>query len=141
MIAVDTNVLVTAHREDLAKHRAALERLTELAVGDLPWAIPVFCIGEFVRVVTHLRLFDPPSTLDEAAAALEGLLKSPTLRILSPGPRYPKLFAEALREADARGNLAFDAQIAAVCREHGTGRLLTMDKDFARFRGLQLLDL
>jgi toxin-antitoxin system PIN domain toxin len=141
MIAVDTNILVTAHREDLPKHRLALGRLTDLAGGDTPWAIPVFCIGEFVRVVTHPRVFDPPSTLEEAIAALESLLKSPTLRIFSPGDRYPKLFAEALREADARGNLAFDAQIAAVCREQGAGHLLTMDKDFARFRGLQLLDL
>jgi hypothetical protein len=141
MIAVDTNVLVTAHREGLPKHRLARERLSELARGDTPWAIPVFCFGEFVRVVTHPRLFDPPSTLDEAISALEGLLDSPTLRILSPGGRYAKLFAEALREADARGNLAFDAQIAAVCREHGAGRLLTMDHDFSRFRDLQLLDL
>jgi toxin-antitoxin system PIN domain toxin len=141
VIAVDTNVLVTAHREDLPKHRLALEKLAALAAGDTPWAIPVFCFDEFVRVVTQPRLFDPPSTLDEAIAALEGLLESPTLRILSPGGRYPKLFAEALREADARGNLAFDAQIAAVCREQGAGRLLTMDRDFARFRDLQLLDL
>jgi toxin-antitoxin system PIN domain toxin len=141
MIAVDTNILVTAHREDLPKHRLALGRLTKLAGGDTPWGVPVFCIGEFVRVVTHPRVFDPPSTLEEAIAALESLLKSPTLRIFSPGSRYPKLFAEALREADARGNLAFDAQIAAVCHEQGAGRLLTMDKDFARFRGLHLVDL
>ena len=141
MIAVDTNVLVTAHREDLPKHEPAVARLSELALGDIPWAIPVFCLGEFVRVVTHPRLFDPPSTLDEAIAALDALLESPMLRILSPGNRYPKLFAEALRHADARGNLAFDAQIAAVCREQGAGRLLTMDKDFSRFPGLHLLDL
>jgi len=141
MIAVDTNVLVTAHREDLPKHRLALERLSELVLGDIPWAIPVFCLGEFVRVVTHPRLFDPPSTLDEAIAALQGLFESPMLRILSPGSRYPRLFAEALRQADARGNLAFDAQIAAVCHEQGAGRLLTMDRDFARFSGLHMLDL
>lgn len=49
MIAVDTNVLVTAHREDLPKHRLALERLSEMAAGDSPWAIPAFCLGEFVR--------------------------------------------------------------------------------------------
>ncbi len=141
MIAVDTNVLVTAHREDLPKHRLALERLSELALGDSPWGIPVFCLGEFARVVTHPRLFDPPSTLDEMIAALEGLLESPTVRVLAPGSRYPKLFAEAIRQADARGNLAFDAQIAAVCREQGAGRLLTMDRDFARFQGLHILDL
>ena len=101
----------------------------------------MFCLGEFARVVTHPRLFDPPSTLDEMIAALEGLLESPTVRVLVPGNRYPKLFAEAMRQADARGNLVFDAQIAAVCREQGAGRLLTMDMDFARFQGLHMLDL
>ena len=59
MIAVDTNVMVYAHREQLPQHERALEWLTYLAEGRVPWAIPVFCIGEFVRVTTHPRVFDP----------------------------------------------------------------------------------
>jgi predicted nucleic acid-binding protein len=31
------------------------------------------------------------------------------------------------------GNLAFDAQIVAVCRESGVRALLTEDRDFSRF--------
>jgi toxin-antitoxin system PIN domain toxin len=139
VIAVDTNVLVYAHREPLERHHRALEWLRHLAEGALPWGIPVFCLGEFVRVVTHPRVLEPPSSLDDALAALEGLLQSPSLRVLSPGPNYPALYVEAVRVADARGNLAFDAQIAAVCREHGATRLLTHDRDFARFPGLQIL--
>ena len=77
-----------------------------------------FCIGEFVRVITHPRVFDPPSSLAEAAAAIESLLASPTLQVLAPGVEYPKHFLDCVREADARGNLAFDAQIVAMCREH-----------------------
>ena len=68
MIAVDTNILVYAHRKELPDHALALSRLTELAQGRTPWAMPVFCLGEFLRVVTHPRIFDPPSTLDEALA-------------------------------------------------------------------------
>jgi predicted nucleic acid-binding protein len=52
-----------------------------------------------------------------------------------------ELFKEAARAADARGNLAFDAQIAAVCREQGVSRLLTADRDFARFSGIHLVTL
>lgn len=107
----------------------------------MPWGLPVFCIGEFVRVVTHARVMDPPSTLDDAWAALEGLLQSPTLRVLNPGSQYPPLFHDALKAADARGNLAFDAQIAAVCRERGASRLLTLDRDFARFPDLRVVGL
>lgn len=99
------------------------------------------CLGEFIRVVTHPRVLDPPSSLEAALEALEGLLQSPTVRLLSPGANYASLVVAALRAADARGNLAFDAQIAAVCREHGADRLLTLDRDFARFPGLQIVGL
>lgn len=137
MIAVDTNILVYAHREELPQHAAARARLTALAEGDAPWAIPVFCLGEFLRVVTHPRLFDPPYTIDEACAALDRVLESPSLRILHPGDRFWRLLAEAARAADAAGNLVFDAQLAAVCRESGVSALLTEDRDFDRFPALR----
>jgi predicted nucleic acid-binding protein len=63
LIAVDTNVLVYAHREGLPKHRAARQRLLEVAEGRARWAIPVFCLGEYLRVVMHPRVFDPPTPL------------------------------------------------------------------------------
>jgi toxin-antitoxin system PIN domain toxin len=137
LIAVDTNILVYAHREELPQHAAARARLTALAEGDAPWAIPVFCLGEFLRVVTHPRLFDPPHTIDEACRALDRLLESPSLRILNPGERFWAMLTQAVREADATGNLVFDAQLAAVCRESGVSALLTEDRDFDRFAGLR----
>jgi hypothetical protein len=97
-----------------------------------------FCLGEFIRVVTHPRVFEPPSILDVAIAALSGLLESPTLRILSPGDRFSRIYFEILRAGDARGNLAFDAQIAAVCLEQGFLQFLTADRDFSRFPDLIL---
>ena len=135
-MAVDTNVLVAAHREEMPKHEIARRRLRELAEGPDPWALPVFVVGEFVRVVTHGRIFDPPTPLEEATTNLDNLVASPSLRLLHPSDRYWQLLREALAEADARGNLAFDAQIAAVCREHGAETLLTEDRDFRRFTGL-----
>ena len=135
MIAVDTNILVHAHRAELPKHDAARRRLTELAEGPLPWALPVFCIGEFLRVITHPRLFDPPYNPAEACAALERLLASPSLRVIYPGPSFIEILTKAIREAGAIGNLIFDAQIVAVCREAGVGTLLTEDRDFDRFPG------
>ena len=58
------------------------------------------------------------------------------MTILQPGPDYEEFLLEAVRESDAIGNLVFDAQIVALCREHGVARLLTEDRDFDRFRGL-----
>ena len=132
MIAVDTNVLVHAHRKESPKHEAARRRVVELADHNL--GVPVFCIGEFLRVVTHPKIANS-HTADEACEALERLFASPNVEVLLPGRRFPELLADAVREADAIGNLVFDAQIVALCREAGVRALLTEDRDFARFSG------
>jgi len=140
VIAVDTNVLVYAHREEAPAHQQALSWIRKLAEGLEPWGLPVFCLGEFVRVVTHPRIFDPPTPLARVLEDVDALLESPTVRLLQPGARYLRLFTECVREGDMRGNLAFDAQIAALCREQGAS-LLTSDRDFARFPRLGTIDL
>jgi uncharacterized protein len=141
LIAVDTNVLVYAHRRETSEHRHAFAWLKFLSEGISPWGIPVFCLGEFIRVVTHARVFEPASKLEIAIEALSHLLESPSLRILATGLDYPALYFNALRAADARGNLAFDAQIAAVCAGHGVTKILTYDRDFARFRNLEIISI
>lgn len=135
MKAVDTNVLVYAHREEMPLHEAARACLEELAEGAAPWGLPVFCIGEFVRVVTHRRIFHPPSSLDQALAVIDALAASPGLRLLAPDAEYCAIFRTMSEAAKATGNLAFDTQIASVCHSHGA-TLVTADRDFARF-GIQ----
>lgn len=93
----------------------------------------MFSIAEFLRVVTHPRVFDPPTSLAVGLDFLDRLLASPTIRLLVPRERYWRRFRAACESADARGNLLFDVQIAAVCLEHGATRLVTMDRDFGRF--------
>lgn len=141
MIAVDTNILVYADREELPLHPAALAALKRLAEGGEAWAIPVFCIGEFLRVVTHPRLFDPPTPVAEAWESIMALMASPSVRLLVPGPSFLTLLRQQLAESGVAGNLVFDAQIAAVCLEHGVRTLLTEDRDFARFPGLEARSL
>lgn len=85
--------------------------------------------------MTHPKLFAPPHTPHEAAIAAERLLASPSLVVLTPGDRYAELLLDAVRESEAKGNLVFDAQIVALCREWGVRELLTEDRDFARFMG------
>ena len=141
MIAVDTNILVYADCEESSLHAAALQAVRRLAEGDEAWAIPVFCIGEFLRVVSHDRLFDPPTPVMEAVDAVDSLHASPSSRLLTPGDRYLPLLRNLIAESHVRGNLVYDAQIAAVCLEHGATVLLTEDRDFARFRSLKPLTL
>lgn len=141
MIAVDTNILVYAHRRESRGHEIALGKITAIAEAGAPWALPVFCLAEFVRVVTHLRVFDPPTPLPEALRFLTQLMLSPSVRLLLPTANYASTFNAECTSAGVRGNLAFDAQIAAVCREHGIDQLLTADKDFARFKNLRIIGL
>lgn len=137
MIAIDTNIIVHAHREKAREHVRAKKRLVALAEGEEEWAIPVFCLGEFLRLTTHAKILDPPFTPEEATLALERVLESPSLKILYPSERYAALLLEVIRDANISGNLVFDAQIAALCREHGVKTLLTEDGDFARFKWLK----
>ena len=133
MIAVDTNVLVYAHRAESDLHAEAAGELLLLAEGTTAWGLPVFCAGEFIRVVTHRRILNPPSTLPQAVSFLEQVLASPSCRVVRPGPDFVRLLTVASIEAGARGNLVFDAQIVALCREHGISTILTNDRDFRRF--------
>jgi len=141
VIAVDTNILVYADREESPFHNTALRAVRQLAEGDEAWAIPIFCVGEFLRVVSHDRLFDPPTPASDAVESMASLLASPSARLLVPGDRYLSLLRSLIAESKVQGNLVFDAQIAAVCLEHGATTLLTEDRDFARFRSLKPMTL
>jgi uncharacterized protein len=134
--AVDSNVLIAAHRREHPNHQAARRRLEMLAEGDSPWGLIVFCIIEFLRVVTHPRVFAPPSTLEMASSFIDRLTESPSVRWLTPGEHFWDTLRDVAAEAGASGNLLFDAQIAAVCRDAGALHLVTSDRDFARFRFL-----
>ena len=138
MIAVDTNILIYAHRGETELHGAAASRLVALAEGAERWALPVFCVTEFMRVVTHRRVFNPPSTVAQATAFIEGIAAAPSCEVVRPGPEFLGLLIAVARQADSRGNLMFDAQIAALCREHGIGTILTNDRDFEPFEPLQV---
>lgn len=133
MQAVDTNVLVYSEIVTSTHHRAARRVLTALAEGVVPWAIPWPCVYEFLRVVTHPRVFSPPVPMDIALHDLSEILASPTLLLLSETDRHAQVMKMMVAESGVTGNLLHDAHIAALCIEHGVSELLTGDRDFSRF--------
>jgi len=137
LIALDTNVLVHARRAELPHHEEARQLLAGLAEGDEPWALPWPCVYEFLRVVTHPRVFDPPTDLERALDDLESLLASPSLVLLGEGPAHGGHLLRAVHDGGASGNLAHDAHIAALVVEHGVRELWTLDRDFHRFPGVR----
>lgn len=136
MIAVDTNLLVYAHREDSPWHDAAYARIEELAEGRAPWAIPWPCVHEFLAIVTHPRIFAPPTPLAAAVKQVEAWLEAPSLAMLAEAEGYWEELRAALRSGRVTGAQVHDARIAALCRLHGVRELWTADRDFGRFPGL-----
>jgi len=136
--AVDTNVLIYAEMTTSRHHTAARRLLQHLAEDPRPWAIPWPCIYEFLRVVTHPRVYHPPAPLHVALADLRSILASPSLVLLAETARHADIMAAVVEGASATGNLVHDAHIAALCLEHGVSELLTGDRDFSRFPGLRM---
>jgi len=133
MIAVDTNILVYAHREDSPWHAKASERLTALANSDAPWAITWPSIHEFLAIVTHTKIYDPPTPLAIALDAIRAWQQSPSLRFLGEGPGYFETLAKQATTGKIRGPKIHDARIASICLHHGIKRLWTADRDFTAF--------
>lgn len=133
MRAVDTNILVYSEILTSPRHRIARRLLTELAEGSAPWAIPWPCVFEFLRVITHPRVFSPPVPMAIALHDMEQILASPSLILLSETDRHAEILSQVVRESGVTGNLVHDAHIVALCLEHGVRELLTGDRDFARF--------
>lgn len=133
MIALDTNLLVYAHREDSPWHAGADAAVRRLAEGREPWAIPWPCVHEFLGVVTRPGVYDPPTPLDMALDAVERWLSAPAVALLAELDGYWAEFRALASRARVAGARVHDARIAALCRQHGVRELWTADRDFSRF--------
>jgi toxin-antitoxin system PIN domain toxin len=134
VIAVDTNVLVYAHRGDAPHHERAARALTSLAGSR--WAVPWPCVHEFLAVVTNARIFTTPTPLATALAALDAAQAGGAVFLSEAGDHLRRL-AELLDTSGASGPKVHDARIAAVCLGHGISELWTADRDFGYFPALR----
>lgn len=138
MIAVDSNLLVYSHREDSPWHESADARIAELAEGNALWAIPWPCIHEFLAIVTHPRIYDPPTPLERALSQVDAWMESPSLLLLSESEDYWLKLQSLLQSGKVCGPQVHDARIAALCSYHGVTELWTADRDFGRFPKLKV---
>lgn len=140
MKAVDTNILVYAHREDCAFHSKALAVMQELANGNSSWAIPWPCVHEFLAVVTHPKIYSPPTPLTTALAAMRAWIDSPMCEMIGEGPEYFPVIERLSAAAKLCGPMIHDARIAAICQHNGISALLSCDRDFSRFPQLKTIN-
>jgi len=138
MIAVDSNILVYAHREDSPWHASALECLSRLAEGRAPWGIPWPCLHEFLAVTTHPRIYAPPTPLELAVDQVDAWCESPALALLGEDIAYWSRLRGLVLAGRIAGPKIHDARVAAICLQHGVEELWTIDRDFSRFPALKV---
>lgn len=136
MILTDVNVLVYAYREDAPGHAAYRTWLRSLVESDQAYGLADVVLSGFLRVVTHPRVFSPPSPIGHAMGFVDQLRSQPNRVTIAPGPRHWSIFARLCQEAGVKGNLVPDAYLAALAIESGS-EWVTTDGDYARFRGLR----
>lgn len=138
MTAIDTNILVYAHREDSEWHDRALSAVAGLAESTREWAIPWPCLHEFLAIVTHPRIFRTPTPLAMAVAQVDAWLESPSLVVLSENDDYVDSLRHIALASRVTGAKVHDARVAALCLSHGIRELWSADRDFSLFPQLKL---
>jgi len=141
VLVVDTNILLYAVNRGAREHETCRELVEKLRHDPLPWAVSWAILYEFLRVGTHPRVFQSPLPTRQAWSFVDSLLESPSLQVLVQGPLHRDVARKTFSEQpDLRGNLAHDAHIAILMREHGVRTICTRDTDFHRFPFVEVVD-
>ena len=140
MIAVDTNILVYAHRNDLPFHDAARRVMESLATGSTRWAVPWPCIHEFLAVVTNGRVFRRASPLTVALSLVEALAQTGRCDFLAEGDAHLPALRSLASSGNAAGGQIHDVRIAAICMAHGVRELWSADRDLSRYPALRVVN-
>jgi toxin-antitoxin system PIN domain toxin len=136
MILIDVNLLVYAFRADAKDHARYAAWLEGLLVGDEAFGMADLALSGFLRIVTHPKIFQDPSSTDKALAFAEMIRCQPHCSVVAPGPRHWQIFAGLCKVPGVRGNLVPDAYFAALAIESGS-EWITADRGYARFPGLR----
>lgn len=136
MILPDVNILVYAHRADAPDHPVYRRWLEDVINSDQAYGMADIVLSGFIRVVTHPRVFNPPSDLALALSFANQVRSQPNSVLITPGPRHWIIFSDLCQKSGAKGNLVADAYLAALAIESGS-EWITTDRDFSRFPNLK----
>ncbi len=140
MIAVDTNLLIYAHRTAVPEHTSARAAIERLASSGQSWGIAAPALAEFWSVVTHPAASGRPSTPAEAQEFIETLAAEGGARLWRPGPRFGARLLQVATDRDVRGVRVFDLQIALTAFDNGASEIWTHDANFCTVPGLAIRD-
>jgi len=139
LIAIDTNLLVYAHRRGVPEHQAAQAAIARAAADARGWGLALSSAVEFWHVVTHPRAVGGPAAPAVATAYIDALRRAGA-RLWAPGPSMWERLSRAAERHAVQGGRIFDLQIALTALDGGATEMWTHDADFVRVRGLRLRD-
>jgi toxin-antitoxin system PIN domain toxin len=135
MIALDTNLLIYAHRSGTREHAAACGAIEKACNAAGGCGIPLPCVAEFFSIVTHPAASGRPSP-PQAAADFFAALEEAGIGILAPGPSFTIRLLQTAIDLDVTGPRIFDVQIALCAVDGGATELWTHDRGFVKLHGL-----
>jgi toxin-antitoxin system PIN domain toxin len=136
MLLCDVNILVYAHREDSENHAKYLKWLSDLINSDESFAVSELVLSGFLRIVTHPKVFNPPSSLNDAFEFINTIRELENCKVVTPGERHWAIFQKLCQNSNAKGNLIPDAYHAALAIESGC-EWITADRGFGRYQDLR----
>jgi len=139
MVLLDANILIGAFRPDDPDH-ARMKAWLEATMRDgVAVMFPALVEVAFLRIVTHPRIYRSPSLLAEAVGFLQAIRASGLFREAPWTLRTRERWWTWCRDLDLHGDDVNDAFLAATAAE-ARCPLVSRDRGFARFRGLDWLD-
>ena len=140
MIAIDTNLLLYAHREGAPEHDRARAAISKALDDPRGWGICVPTVLEFWSIVTNPKLPGGPSSAKVVTHFFHYLITEGHGNIWTPGAGFGQRLMRWATSLKVRGKRIFDLQIALIAFEHGAQEIWTHDKHFASIPGVKVSD-
>ena len=139
MIAIDTNLLVYAHRSATPEHRSAKRSLQRAAANPDGWGTTLTNLMEFWSIVTHPAAAGRPSTPTEAAQFINALVAGGLAEIWVPTTGFPVRLIRIAEDLRVKGARVFDLAVALTAFEAGAAEIWTNDTHFQSVPGLRVV--
>ena len=139
MIAIDTNLLVYAHRSQTPEHAAARAALERAASDPDGWGTTLTNVLEFWSIVTHPAATGRPSTPAQALRFFAGLTAGGLADIWVPGAGFADRLMRVARDLGVKGVRVFDLAVALTAFEAGASEVWTHDLHFRSVPGLRVV--
>ena len=140
MIALDTNLLVYAHREGTPEHDRARAAVLKALDDPRGWGICVPTVAEFWSIVTHPKMPGGPSSANVVTHFFHYLITEGHGNLWTPGTGFGQRLMRWAATLKIRGKQIFDLQIAVIALEHGAREVWTHDQHFVSVPGVKVRD-